>query len=84
MEQAFSTGIAQFHYGVIQHEPVDTFGVFYDIPASMTTINSAMGAEMANVVDTDAFADTTYDETALWVSALDLSPDEDMLCMLEL
>ena len=67
--------------GVIQHTPVDTFGVYYDVDASMTMINSAMGAESAYVLHMDetVSSDTTYEETALWVSALDLSPDESML-----
>ena len=39
--------------GVIQHTPVDTFGVYYDVDASMTTINSAMGAESAYVLHMD-------------------------------
>ena len=66
--------------GVIQHTPVDTFGVYYDVDASMTMINSAMGAESAYVLHMDdAAPDTTYEEYALWVSALDLSPDESVL-----
>ena len=79
-------GAGFFHWnssvpGVIQHTPVDTFGVYYDIDASMENINSAMGAESAYVLHMDetVSSDTTYEETALWVSALDLSPDEDML-----
>ena len=74
-------GIGFLHFnssvpGVIQHTIVDTFGVFTDIPACMEEINSAMGADSAYVFWCDDPADTTYSETSLWVSALDLSPDE--------
>ena len=63
--------------GVIQHTFVDTFGVFYDVDANWSHIGSAMGADSAYVVDLDGYyeADTSFDTTALWVSALDLSPD---------
>ena len=62
--------------GVIQHSFVDTFGVFYDVPASYDHIGSAMGSDSAYVAWTDDYdADTLFDTTALWVSALDLSPD---------
>ena len=62
--------------GVIQHSFVDTFGVFYDVPASYDHIGSAMGADSAYLAWTDYYdADTLFDTTALWVSALDLSPD---------
>ena len=60
--------------GVIQHTFVDTFGVFYDVPASYEHIGSV--ADSAYLAWTDYYdADTLYDTTALWVSALDLSPD---------
>ena len=77
-------GIGFLHFnssvpGVIQHTIVDTFGVFTDVPACMEEINSAMGAESAYVYWCDDPADTTYSETELWVSALDLSPDESTL-----
>ena len=77
-------GIGFLHFnssvpGVIQHTIVDTFGVFTDIPACMEEINSAMGADSAYVFWCDDPADTTYSETSLWVSALDLSPDESTL-----
>ena len=44
-------------------------------------INSAMGAERAYVLHMDETVsyDTTYEEYPLWVSALDLSPDESVL-----
>ena len=63
--------------GVIQHSFVDTFGVYYDVDANYEHIGSAMGADSAYIVDLDGYyyADTTFDTTALWVSALDLSPD---------
>ena len=63
--------------GVIQHSFVDTFGVYYDVDANYEHIGSAMGSDSAYVVDLDGYyeADTSYDTTALWVSALDLSPD---------
>ena len=61
--------------GVIQHTPVDTFGVYYGVEADWHHIS--MGADSAYVAwyeDNDYYyADTTYDTTALWVSALDLS-----------
>ena len=77
-------GIGFLHFnssvpGVIQHTIVDTFGVYNDVPACMEEINSAMGAESAYVYWCDDPADTTYAETKLWVSALDLSPDESTL-----
>ena len=68
--------------GVIEHTPVDTFGVYYDVEADWHHIGSAMGSDSAYVHwgDYDYFyADTTYDTTSLWVSALDLSPDESTL-----
>jgi hypothetical protein len=68
--------------GVIQHTPVDTFGVYYDVDADWHHIGSSMGADSAYVSwgDYDVYyADTTFDTTALWVSALDLSPDESTL-----
>ena len=77
-------GIGFLHFnssvpGVMQHTIVDTFGVFTDIPVCMEEINSAMGADSAYVFWCDDPADTTYSETSLWVSALDLSPDESTL-----
>ncbi len=66
--------------GVIQHEPVDTFGVYYNVPASYLEISSTI-ADTAYVawVDNPFHVDTTFDTTSLWVSALDLSPDESTL-----
>ena len=79
-------GAGFFHWssdvpGVIQHTPVDTFGVFEDVDGCWNEINSAMGADSAYVAwcDDDYYGDTTYAETAMWASSLDLSPEDDML-----
>ena len=59
---------------------VDTFGVYNDVPACYEEINSAMGAEYADVSWlNDCVPDTTFERAPLWVSALDLSPDESTL-----
>ena len=66
--------------GLIQHTFVDTFGVYSDVPACWEEINSAMGAEYAYVSWlNDCVPDTTFERAPLWVSALDLSPDESTL-----
>ena len=78
-------GIGFLHFnssvpGVIQHTIVDTFGVFYGIGANYDHIGSAMGADSAYIAWLDdSEPDTTFDTTSLWVSALDLSPDESTL-----
>ena len=60
---------------------MDTFGVFQDIPACWEYVNSGFGVpagapgDSAYVVCADDLADTVFAETAVWASALDLSPD---------
>ena len=63
--------------GVIQHTFVDTFGVFDEVPGCWYPIGSAMGADSAYVAWCDE--DTVFEQTALWASSLDLSPDGDLL-----
>ncbi len=63
--------------GVIQHSFVDTFAVAEDIDACWDLIGSAMGADSAYVAWCDE--DTVFEQTALWASSLDLSPDGDLL-----
>ena len=49
-------------------------------PRAWEEINSAMGAEYAYVSWlNDCVPDTTFERSPLWVSALDLSPDESTL-----
>ena len=50
---------------------------YYDVPADFYLIGSAMGADTAYVAWGDDYyePDVVFDTTALWVSALDLSPD---------
>ena len=63
--------------GVLAHEFVDTFGVFYDVDVCWDEIGSAMGADSAFIGWCEG--DTTFAETALWASSLDFSPDGDLL-----
>ena len=67
--------------GVLAHEFVDTFAVFYDVPACMDEIGSAMGADSAYIAWCEDYynPDTTFATTALWASSLDFSPDGDFL-----
>ena len=73
--------------GAIQHSVVDTFGVFTDIPACYNYVGSGNAVPAGAPGDSAYIAwcedpdnpDTTFAETALWVSALDLSPDGETL-----
>ena len=76
-------GISHFNStvpGVIQHAPVDTFGVFYDMEACYNEIGSAMGTDSAYVgwCESDT-ADTVFAETMMWASCLDWDPDGNLL-----
>jgi len=69
--------------GAIQHSVVDTFGVYEDIDACYEYVGSG-NAVPAGAPGDSAYVlcddgDTTFAETALWVSALDLSPDGETL-----
>jgi DNA-binding beta-propeller fold protein YncE len=63
--------------GVLAHEFVDTFAVFYDVPACMDEIGSAMGTDEAFIAWCES--DTVFEETALWASSLDFDPDGNLL-----
>jgi DNA-binding beta-propeller fold protein YncE len=63
--------------GVLAHEFVDTFAVFYDVPACMDEIGSAMGSDEAFIAWCEG--DTVFEETALWASSLDFDPDGNLL-----
>jgi DNA-binding beta-propeller fold protein YncE len=63
--------------GVLAHEFVDTFAVFYDVPACMDYIGSAMGTDETYIAWCEG--DTVFEETALWASSLDFDPDGNLL-----
>jgi hypothetical protein len=75
-------GISRFSSsvpGVIQHAPVDTFGVLHDVPACFDEISSSI-ADSAYIGWCDAAnADTVFAETMMWASSLDFDPDGNLL-----
>ncbi|HIF27237.1 MAG TPA: T9SS type A sorting domain-containing protein [Candidatus Marinimicrobia bacterium] len=75
-------GISRFSSsvpGVIQHAPVDTFGVFYDVPACFDEISSAIADSAYMGWCDDEDADTVFAETMMWASSLDFDPDGNLL-----
>ena len=65
--------------GVLAHEFVDTFAIFYDVSACWEEINSAMGSDSAYIACGDDEADTVFAKTAVWASSLDLWGDSDLI-----